>query len=224
MDSVPGWTGKYAGQRQNSDKCFADNCFFKEFIVQCPYVCGGSTGENAMSKQFPVFLDISNKKISVYGAGRIASRRVGTLLAFEPLLTVFAPEASERIQKAAEEGKLIWNREVYRPGSIPPDTWMVLAATDHAAVNEEIYRECREKGILVNVCSNREHCDFQFPGIAAKGDLVIGINAGGSDHRMAKIWTDRIRKEVEKDGYDNQTETSSDNGKLKKDGQRDQNG
>lgn len=155
-----------------------------------------------MAKQFPVFLDISNKKINVYGAGRIASRRVGTLLAFEPLLTVFAPEASEMIQEAAKERKLIWKREVYRPGSISTDVRMVLAATDNAAVNEEIYRECREKGILVNVCSNREHCDFQFPGVASKGDLVIGINAGGSDHHLAKIWTDRIRKEVEKNGYD----------------------
>lgn len=155
-----------------------------------------------MAKQFPVFLDISNKKINVYGAGRIASRRVRTLLAFEPLLTVFAPEASEMIQKEAEERKLIWNRETYRPGSIPADIWMVLAATDNAAVNEEIYRECRKKGILVNVCSNRAHCDFQFPGIASRGDLVIGINAGGRDHHLAKIWTDRIRKEVEENGYD----------------------
>lgn len=177
-----------------------------------------------MAKKFPVFLDISNKKINVYGAGRIASRRVETLLAFAPLLTVFAPDASGRIQKAEEEGKLTWRREVYRPGSIPADTWMVLAATDNAAVNEEIYQECREKGILVNVCSNREHCDFQFPGIASKGDLVIGINAGGSDHRLAKIWTDRIRKEVEKDGYDNQAETSSDDGKLTENGPGDQNG
>lgn len=177
-----------------------------------------------MAKKFPIFLDISNKRISIYGAGRIASRRVGTLLAFEPLLTVFAPEASEQIQKAEREGKLTWVREVYRPGGISPDTWMVLAATDNAAVNEEIYRECQKKGILVNVCSNRAHCDFQFPGIASRGDLVVGINAGGSDHHLAKMWTDKIRKEVERNGYDDQTETSSDDGESKKNGQRDQNG
>lgn len=177
-----------------------------------------------MAKQFPVFLDISDKRIIVYGAGRIASRRVGTLLAFEPLLTVFSPEASELVQDAARNGLLTWNREIYRTGCIPEDAWMVLAATDDSAVNEAIYRECREKGILVNVCSNREHCDFQFPGIAAKGDLVIGINAGGNDHRLAKRWTEKIRKEVEKNGYDNQTETPSDDGKPKKDGQGDQNG
>lgn len=155
-----------------------------------------------MAKNFPVFLDISNKKINVYGAGTIASRRVETLLAFAPLLTVIAPRASDRIQKAAEAGALIYHKETYIPGSIPADSFMVLAATGDGSVNELIYQECKEKGIPVNVCSNRNHCDFQFPGIAAKGDLVIGINAGGNDHHLAKVWTDRIRKEVEKNGYD----------------------
>lgn len=193
-------------------------------IGRVDFLLIGRTEEKRMAKKFPIFLDISNKRISVYGAGRIASRRVGTLLAFEPLLTVFAPEASEQIQKAEREGKLTWVREVYRPGCISSDTWMVLAATDNAAVNEEIYRECQKKRILVNVCSNRAHCDFQFPGIASRGDLVVGINAGGSDHHLAKMWTDKIRKEVERNGYDDQTETSSDDGESKKNGQRDQNG
>ena len=41
-------------------------------------------GEKRMSRQFPVLLDISSKKIYVYGAGRIASRRVKTLLDLSP--------------------------------------------------------------------------------------------------------------------------------------------
>lgn len=166
-----------------------------------------------MARNFPIFMDISRKKIIVYGAGRIASRRVETLLAFAPLLTVFAPEASDRVRKAQAEGRLLYRQEAYERGSIPADTWMVLAATNDASVNEEIYRECKEKGILVNVCSNRELCDFQFPGIAYNDSLVIGINAGGNDHHLAKKWTDKIRKEVEKDGYDSQAEKASDNGK-----------
>lgn len=171
-----------------------------------------------MARKFPVFLDISNREIRIYGAGRIAARRVETLLAFAPLLTVCAPEISERIRLAASEGKLRLVEEPYRQGTIPEDTYMVLAATNNPQVNERIFRECREKGILVNVCSNRSLCDFQFPGVAVRGDLVIGINAGGNDHHLAKAWTDKIRREVEKDGYDNQAETSSDNGKFEKNG------
>lgn len=163
-----------------------------------------------MTRKFPLFMDISNKKISVYGAGRIASRRVETLLAFAPLLTVFAPEASDMVKGASEEGKLVYRKQCYVPGSIGRDNFMVLAATDDSEVNEQIYRECREKDILVNVCSNRKHCDFQFPGVAVRDELVIGINAGGTDHHLAKKWTEKIRREVEKDGYDDQTQEAQD--------------
>lgn len=171
-----------------------------------------------MTRKFPIFLDMTEKEIHVYGAGKIAARRVETLLMFAPCLTVHAPEISVQIQKAALEGSLRIQKEVYQPGSIPADAFMVLAATDDPAVNDDIYEECREKGILVNVCSDQARCDFHFPGIAVKDDLVIGINAGGKNHRLAKRWTDRIRKEVEEDGYDNQAQKASDNGKLKEDG------
>lgn len=163
-----------------------------------------------MAKNFPLFVDVSDKKMIVYGAGKIASRRVETLLAFAPSLTVFAPEASDSIRAAAKQQLLCYREEPYVPGTIPADTFLVLAATDDKTVNEAIWQECRNKRILVNVCSNREHCDFQFPGIASKGDLVIGINAGGGDHHLAKAWTDKIRKEVKKDGFDDETEKTSD--------------
>jgi len=156
-----------------------------------------------MSRQFPIFLDISKRKIIVYGGGRIASRRVESLLAFMPNLTVWTLEASETIQKAYREGKLSLIQKPYLAGSIPKDSFLVLAATNDALVNKAIYQECQEKQIMVNVCSDRNLCDFQFPGLAIKGDLVIGINAGGQDHHLAKAWTDKIREEVEKDGYDN---------------------
>ena len=154
-----------------------------------------------MPKKFPLFIDLTEKKVVVYGAGVIASRRVETLLAFTSSLTVFAPEASELV----EEGYLVWKREAYQEGTIPADAFMVLAATNDAWVNTQIWKECKEKQkhILVNVCSDRDLCDFQFPGIASRGDLVIGINAGGQDHRLAKTWTDKIKKEVTEDGFNN---------------------
>lgn len=182
--------------------------------------CGGWK----MAKRFPVFLDLAGREIHVYGAGRIAARRVETLLAFSPCLTVHAPEASAQLQKAASEGRLFLRKERYEAGSIRPDVFMVLAATDDPAVNEQICEECRSKGVLVNVCSDQELCDFHFPGIASKGELVIGINAGGQDHRLAKRWTERLQREVEEDGYDDQAEKTSDNGKAQKDGAGDADG
>lgn len=171
-----------------------------------------------MSKRFPIFVDLTGREVHVYGAGRIAARRIETLLAFSPCLTVHAPKVLEPVERAAAAGALTLLRERYEPGSIPGSAFMVLAATDERSVNERICEECHEKGILVNVCSDQTLCDFHFPGIASKDELVIGINAGGGDHRLARRWTEKIRKEVEEDGYDDQAEKTSDNGKSQEDG------
>ena len=85
-----------------------------------------------MSKMFPIFLDLENKRIHIYGAGRIASRRVKTLQLFGPRMIVHAPEASCQIQKAADEGVLMLRRECYQPGSIPADVFFVQRTTARA--------------------------------------------------------------------------------------------
>ena len=146
-----------------------------------------------MPKKFPLFIDLTEKKVVVYGAGVIASRRVETLLAFTSSLTVFAPEASERVQRAAEEGYLVWKREAYQEGTIPADAFMVLAATNDDELHARICRDGRAAGAFVNNASDHEQCDFYFPSIVRDEQKVIGLNGGGMDHRGTK----ELRKKVE---------------------------
>ena len=68
-----------------------------------------------MSRYFPLFINLEKKKVTVIGAGTIASRRIRTLLNFGARITVLAPEASEEVEKLAGEGKLVWRKERYAP-------------------------------------------------------------------------------------------------------------
>ena len=43
---------------------------------------------------FPMFVDLSDKKVLVFGAGTIAKRRIRSLSAFTDHLTVIAPEVN----------------------------------------------------------------------------------------------------------------------------------
>ena len=58
-------------------------------------------------KMFPLFVDLTEKKILVVGAGKIASRRVKTLLPFAGEITVEAPEAAEELLDLAEKGNCV---------------------------------------------------------------------------------------------------------------------
>lgn len=145
---------------------------------------------------FPLFMDISDKKIVVVGAGKIAARRVKTLCGFADRITVVAPVIDPGIQALEEKGRVRILRREYQREDIY-DAWMVLAATDDHRLNEEIYSAAKCLGALVNVASNREKCDFHFPGIARKGSYVVGINASGLDHRGAAGLRRRVQETVD---------------------------
>lgn len=145
---------------------------------------------------FPLFMDISDKKIVVIGGGNIAARRVKVLSQFCRNLTVVAPRIHPDLLTLEEKGQIrVIHREYEREDIY--DAWMVLATTDQHKLNEEIYSVAKCLGALVNVASNREKCDFHFPGIVKKNHFVVGINASGMDHKGAARLKKRIEEAVE---------------------------
>jgi siroheme synthase-like protein len=170
-----------------------------------------------------MFVNLEKKKILVYGAGTIASRRIESLMEFGCALTVVAPEVSEYVQSLARQGSLQLAQRAYTQGEIPKETYLVLAATDRSDVNRMIASECRKKKIPVNVSSEKELCDFYFPGLAVKENVVIGVTAGGSDHSLARKTTEKVR-EVLKDGDECQAAPFEKRCCIEKNGKGDENG
>ena len=148
-------------------------------------------------RYFPMFVDLSDKNIVVVGGGNIATRRVKTLLQFTRNITVVAPRIS---QELIEIGKSSPVRLVLRPvkRSDFAAAYMVIAATNDRKLNDEIYRVCKEEGIYVNVSSDREKCDFYFPGVFMQDEIVVGITASGLDHKKARKVREEIQKVLEK--------------------------
>ncbi len=148
---------------------------------------------------FPAFINLSDKKLVVIGAGRIASRRIRTLLQFTGSLTVIAPSVHPQIERLAQEGSVRLLCREYEAADLDGAD-MVFAATDDTKVNRRIWEICRKRKIPVNVCDDREKCDFYFPGIARGKGVVIGVSASGQDHAQAKRVTERIRDILKEDG------------------------
>ena len=142
---------------------------------------------------FPMFVDLSEKHVVVIGAGRIAARRVCTLIYFTPRITVVAPEIHPDIEELEHMGKVTVLRKRYEYSDLQ-ESDLVLAATDDRALNARIGAQCRERGVLANVSSDRSLCDFCFPGVVRQGNVVIGVTASGTDHRKARAVTDQIKR------------------------------
>ena len=118
-------------------------------------------------RYFPMFIDLSDKKIVVVGGGNIATRRVRTLLQFTRNITAIAPKCTMELQELGKTGYVnLITRPVKR--SDFDMAYMVIAATNDWKLNDEIYRVCKEEGIYVNVADDKSKCDFYFPGIYMK--------------------------------------------------------
>ena len=67
-------------------------------------------------------------------------------------------------------------------------------------VNEAVVRDCRSLGIPVNDASQKERCDFYFPGLIRQGETVIGVTSGGTDHRLAASLSAVVRDYMKERG------------------------
>lgn len=151
---------------------------------------------------FPMFVDLSDKNIVVAGGGSVVMRRVKTMLSFTRNITVIAPKMTPELQEMGKAGRIT---AIMRPvkRSDFQSAYIVIAATNDWKLNDEIYKVCKDEGIYVNVVSDKEKCDFYFPGVVMKDELVVGITASGMDHKKAK----RVREEIQKVLENNAGET-----------------
>lgn len=146
---------------------------------------------------FPIFVDLTDREILVVGGGMVASRRIRVLTGFCEHITVVAPEVSQEIagSVSSEPGgcRLTVFQRPFEPSDLD-GRHLVLAATDDAGLNRRIAEMCRARGIPVNDCSDQAFCDFQFPAIVQDGDVVIGINSSGKNHRLVKETRQNIER------------------------------
>jgi precorrin-2 dehydrogenase/sirohydrochlorin ferrochelatase len=142
---------------------------------------------------FPLFIRLNDRKCVVVGGGRVAYRKICSLLEFDAKVTVITAQALEEVQELWKKGriKLIYGscfeKEI-------ENAFLVLAATSDRELNSRIYRECAARGIFVNVADSPEECTFIFPSVVKKGDVVVGISTSGGSPALAK----QIRQRIEK--------------------------
>nr|WP_034908634.1 bifunctional precorrin-2 dehydrogenase/sirohydrochlorin ferrochelatase [[Eubacterium] cellulosolvens] len=145
---------------------------------------------------FPVFLDLSEKKVVVIGGGKLAQSRVLGLVDFAGAVQVISPAITEELEKLVREGRVGWLRQEYERDRIL-DADLVLACTNDAKVNNDAYVACKCLGILVNNCSDEKKCDFYFPEVMHKDDLVVGIFDKEQDRNLDRELTETIKKAIE---------------------------
>lgn len=136
---------------------------------------------------YPVFLKVSQLNILIVGGGNVALEKLTFLLKSSPNAKVemVSPMFREETIALANKFNITMILDSYDKKYLN-EKHMVVATTDHVAVNEQVYHDCRAESILVNVADNPPFCDFYMGGIVTKGNVKMAISTNGKSPTTAK--------------------------------------
>jgi precorrin-2 dehydrogenase/sirohydrochlorin ferrochelatase len=138
---------------------------------------------------YPALLNLSNKKCVVVGGGKVAERKVASLVRCGAHVLVISPELTTALKKYKATGTIRHQSREYRRGDLK-GSFLVIAATSDDRINREVSREAK---ILVNVADVPELANFVLPAVMRRGPLMIAVSTGGASPAMAAA----IRMELE---------------------------
>ena len=144
---------------------------------------------------FPFFMELSGKGCLVIGGGEVACRKAEILLGFDARVHLVSPEICGEIwdlQKVYSGNRLFLSERECKDADFA-DIFLVIAATDDEKCNRWAAGLCRERHILVNVADCKELCDFYFPAVVKRGELVVGVSSSGKSPLLAG----RLRRKLD---------------------------
>lgn len=142
---------------------------------------------------YPIFLNLRGKKCVVVGGGRVALRKVKTLLDCGADITVISPKPHAEISKLFKNKAIQLVRRNYEPGDLRGAA-LSIAATHVKKINRKVAEASKKNGSLVNVVDDSEPSDFIIPSSFRRGDLSVAVSTSGMSPALAK----KIRAKLEK--------------------------
>lgn len=148
--------------------------------------------EEAGCCYYPILLDLRDKKVLVVGGGKVAHRKIETLLAHGASVDVIAKEVDSPLAALVEKGAICHRGEAFSEEDLE-GVFLVIAATNDADLNRRVSTAAQHRGLLVNAVDQPSDCNFIVPSILRRGDLVVSVSTSGKSPAFAR----KIREDLE---------------------------
>jgi len=139
----------------------------------------------------PLFVNVTNRRCLLVGAGVVAARRLRWLLEAGANVTVVAPDINDEVRA------LCTGRSEIRVRRFEPDdvigVLLAIAATDDSAVNRAVYDAANKRGVLVNTVDDATLSSVIFPSIVKRDPVIVAVSTGGRSPTLAR----RVRSLLE---------------------------
>ena len=146
-----------------------------------------------MSSFYPILVELQRKKALVVGGGKVAQRKIETLLECGAFVQVVARELTAELEELRS-----WRKIEFLGGEFSEafleGAFLVFAATDDVLLNRRVSQAAQQRGLLVNAVDQPADCNFIVPSVLTRGDLLIAVSTSGKSPAFAR----KVRVELER--------------------------
>ena len=153
------------------------------------------------SNLFSIELNLEGRNVLVVGGGRIALRKVKSLVPTGARITVVAPQFDPEFDalKSGKSASITLKNHPYEPIDLC-GIFMVFICTDKPAVNAQVSNDARARRILVNNACDYLDGDFIVPARMDFGEnIAVTVSTQGRAPSLAKKLKQKIQSEWAED-------------------------
>lgn len=145
---------------------------------------------------YPLNLNLQGSSCVIIGGGKVAQRKLKTLLKAGAVVTVVAPQITTEIAELVKKQLLTWQSASYSVGMLSElKPLLVFCAADNAAVNDMAAQEAKAIGALVNVATRSAQADFYVPAHLERGNLLFTVATSGDSPAVARLLRQQLAME-----------------------------
>ena len=141
----------------------------------------------------PITLKLTAQPCLLVGGGAIAYRKAALLADAGGVIDVLAPDIQDNLLALVEQTGGRYMASGYSSSFYLKKYRLVIAATDDAAINQQVFEDCETQQILVNSVDDPPHCRFMMPSIIDRSPLLVSVATGGASPVMAR----QLRTKIE---------------------------
>ncbi len=142
---------------------------------------------------YPILINLQGQKAVVIGGGRVAERKIESLLDHGATVYVTARELTPTLKQYVQSGAVRHQGCEFDERDLN-GAFVVIAATDDPMLNRKVSKAARRMGLLINAVDQPSDCNFIVPSVLRRGELLISVSTSGKSPALSR----KIRRELEK--------------------------
>ncbi|WP_414165779.1 siroheme synthase CysG [Superficieibacter sp. BNK-5] len=139
----------------------------------------------------PIFCQLRDRACLLVGGGDVAERKARLLLEAGARLTVNALAFVPQFAVWEKAGMLTLTEGEFAE-SLLDESWLVIAATDDAEVNQRVSDAAEARRIFCNVVDAPKQASFIMPSIIDRSPLMVAVSSGGTSPVLARLLREKL--------------------------------